>query len=618
MSHLKISKTLSLLLTCLLIVQLLSGIFWLAPTKQVRAAGPFTEDFSNTSQISSRQGLNVDTTAGTVTLPQFETSLDNEDTLLFSDLGSDSDITSPTIGSGGTVNGVTYSTGHDDAVTIGDGDTLYFPTSGNLNSNAGSISFWAKVADWNSTVYFFSDSGNSGNLNGYQENETTRIRWKFWIGWTTYQVTSHRPIDSWAANSWHHFVFSWDRNAGVAAATVDGATRISYFNPFNVSLSGNLLVGYRPGGLYAQDTTIDEFRITNKMYGSAAYDTYSTRVLTSTAFDTGVANPVWGNIEWGETKPSKSDIFIQTNVSNDNSTWDGWLTKGMVSFTFDDGFKSQYTNGYPILNQYGFKGTAYVIKNSIGANENYMSLSDLHTLEDAGWEIGGHGETHADLNTLNEAQIRQEFGTGSYDYLINQGFNVRSMATPYGRTVYNPSAKILSDYYEYVRAYGSGALLTYPLYYGKYGVPWEYTSWTGAQSKIDSAATNKEWAVFTQHGVSANDSILAPLAAYVATKNVDVVTFSEGMDRLTYANNSGSQITSANKRYIKYRAIFFSDTGENTPTLSSIKINEPAKIYLGLTNTINADGTYTHNTWPQWLSRRPLPPPIDMESTSLG
>ena len=589
----KIANLPSKLMCFFEIILVIQVVYFSLPAEQLLAES-FTDDFTDKSKIASQKGLIIDTNAGEVRLARYETLITEEDTLLLSHLDSDEDITNPAVGYAGTVKGVKYDFGHDgNAVTITDGSTLSFPTNGNIDSEAGSISFWAKVSDWNENVVFYSDSGNYGYLYGYQAKGTDRIDWRFWIGWSNCYVAGGRAIDSWKANSWHNFVFSWDSTIGVVAVTIDGSTRTNYYDPFKVSLSNNILLGYSVSkGLpvYSQDVTIDELRITHKLYGQVSYDS-APRILESVSFDSQVENPKWETIEWDEDLPGKTDIKIQTNVSSNSKTWDGWLPKGMVSFTFDDGYKSVYDNALPILQAYGFPGVVYVINNLVEAGENgnkfYMTISDLHALENTGWEVGGHSKTHETLTTLTDDKLIDEIG-GSYQFLKDNGFNVRSMAYPHGNSNYNVR-KIASDYFEFARGYPySSSVFDYPIF-GKYDLPWvsSYDGLSKLKEWVDYAETNKKWVIFTFHQVNPHDEPLEPLAEYVSTKDVNVVTISEGMDMLGYnGNGSSTKITSANKRFIKYRAVLFSYDGQNTPIISRVSISmESEKTY-----DVNNDG----------------------------
>ena len=49
------------------------------------------------------------------------------------------------------------------------------------------------------------------------------------------------------------------------------------------------------------------------------------------------------------------------------------LPENPVLITFDDGYEDNYTNAYPILKKYGFKGTIFVISSFLGKNKNYIT-----------------------------------------------------------------------------------------------------------------------------------------------------------------------------------------------------------------------------------------------------
>lgn len=80
-----------------------------------------------------------------------------------------------------------------------------------------------------------------------------------------------------------------------------------------------------------------------------------------------------------------------------------------VMLTFDDGFKDQYTNAYPLLRKYGFRATFFIITCFVDEErEGYMSWADVELLHAAGMEIGSHSYTHPDLRWK------------SFDYIVWQ------------------------------------------------------------------------------------------------------------------------------------------------------------------------------------------------------
>ena len=69
-----------------------------------------------------------------------------------------------------------------------------------------------------------------------------------------------------------------------------------------------------------------------------------------------------------------------------------------VILTFDDGFKDQYTNAYPLLNKYGFVGTFFIVTRFADEERpEYMSWSEIELLHADGMEIGSHSYTHPSL-----------------------------------------------------------------------------------------------------------------------------------------------------------------------------------------------------------------------------
>ena len=72
--------------------------------------------------------------------------------------------------------------------------------------------------------------------------------------------------------------------------------------------------------------------------------------------------------------------------------------KPVITFGFDDSNKTDITVGKPILDRYNFKAVTYTIREQIGAG-GFLTVSDLRSLHNAGWEIGVHG-SYSHYDTL--------------------------------------------------------------------------------------------------------------------------------------------------------------------------------------------------------------------------
>ena len=129
--------------------------------------------------------------------------------------------------------------------------------------------------------------------------------------------------------------------------------------------------------------------------------------------------------------------------------------------TFDDGYKSQYTNAKPILDKYGYKTSFFIvcnfigktaeqmgssdIVNFIGKGVEQMSWNDLMNLQKEGNKIEAHSMDHIDLNRLSANKLNYEIGS-SKQCLLDHNINTTMFAYPYDKgrnnaTVVNTVAK---------------------------------------------------------------------------------------------------------------------------------------------------------------------------------
>jgi len=98
-------------------------------------------------------------------------------------------------------------------------------------------------------------------------------------------------------------------------------------------------------------------------------------------------------------------------------SWKAWGTDellpipdGLVVLTFDDGTKSDIAYVAPLLKRYGFGGSFYVTEGlrEIKRDDDTLSWDDIRQLNNLGFEVGNHTETHPDLTKLTVEQVQAE------------------------------------------------------------------------------------------------------------------------------------------------------------------------------------------------------------------
>jgi peptidoglycan/xylan/chitin deacetylase (PgdA/CDA1 family) len=117
------------------------------------------------------------------------------------------------------------------------------------------------------------------------------------------------------------------------------------------------------------------------------------------------------------------------------------FNRAIVSLTFDDGWRSQFTNGVPLLAKYRMEATFYLLTSTI-TYPDYMSKEQMGQLATAyHHEIASHTVTHPHLPTLSDANIDGELKDSQATLRKWYGPTVAGdFASPYGE--YN--AKVLA------------------------------------------------------------------------------------------------------------------------------------------------------------------------------
>lgn len=99
--------------------------------------------------------------------------------------------------------------------------------------------------------------------------------------------------------------------------------------------------------------------------------------------------------------------------------------------TIDDGWSDGYDYAFPIMREYGFVGTYFVIGSRID-EKDFLSTDQLRALEAAGNEIGNHTENHVSLSSVPLWRVKSEVENASVAIEKAVGHRPVSLAYPMG------------------------------------------------------------------------------------------------------------------------------------------------------------------------------------------
>lgn len=123
-----------------------------------------------------------------------------------------------------------------------------------------------------------------------------------------------------------------------------------------------------------------------------------------------------------------------------------------IILTFDDGGEGTFTNALPIMQKYGFTGTAYIVYNYVGIG-GYMNAEQIRSLYASGWEIGSHSISHVDLTVRTDRQ-KDEIVDSRIKLQRLLSVPILTFAYPFG--AYNRDSVHYAHFAGYIAAMGLG------------------------------------------------------------------------------------------------------------------------------------------------------------------
>lgn len=108
-----------------------------------------------------------------------------------------------------------------------------------------------------------------------------------------------------------------------------------------------------------------------------------------------------------------------------------------IIITFDDGYLSNYQYAYPILKEFGFKATFFIVVSTVGKTDEiaypHFNWEQASEMEQSGLiEIGSHTYYHKDLRTLPKDKLELDLRLSKYLIDTNLNKDCKLIAFPYG------------------------------------------------------------------------------------------------------------------------------------------------------------------------------------------
>lgn len=261
-----------------------------------------------------------------------------------------------------------------------------------------------------------------------------------------------------------------------------------------------------------------------------------TAVLNNAVVQTDIANKL--NAKEAEYAPKLSKVNKALSLTDWELQNNSRKRQPLMTFIDDDGHNDVLTKIVPLSQTYNIPFTIAAVANRAEYNPdypNYMNASDLLTLQNEhNFEICSHSFTHGYMDEMTAEQLEYELGE-SKRVFENVGLKINTFVYPYGRRN-DLVVEIARKYYRCARSTEFG--INYPpveSYDMRVVTDYPALTFQEMEQVIDEIYDKGGWGIFVTHAYNpesaVNTGLLEHAIQYTLSKNIEVVTYNEGMNR---------------------------------------------------------------------------------------
>lgn len=219
----------------------------------------------------------------------------------------------------------------------------------------------------------------------------------------------------------------------------------------------------------------------------------------------------------------------------------------IITFVDDDGKSEFLTNTKPAYDKNNVKPTVAIIPERVGG-KGYMSLEELKTLQNAGYDIVGHSYSHSEAifkdtsDSISSESIETDFKK-CYEWLKNNNFNFETVVYPWGYFEQTGQKKrycnLAKKYFNYGINAGYVNNIQWNgcpndnMYLNRYFINLSTTmTIENIKGIINGAINNKSWLILGLHGGETSQittSQLDEIIAYIKTTSAKILPFSQAV-----------------------------------------------------------------------------------------